>query len=67
MLIKAEIIEETLFKLYCLVISEQVCSNFYSSLGMLERRSCADIYQINQAARGVSRDYWVNTTTVNFL
>ena len=49
-----------------LVMSEQVCSNFCSSLGMLESnpgKSCADIYQINKAARGVSRDYWVNTTT----
>ena len=49
-----------------LVVSEQVCSNFCSSLGMLESnpgRSCADIYQINKAARGMSRNYWVNTTT----
>ena len=49
-----------------LVVSEQVCSNFCSSLGMLESnpgKSCADIYQINKAAQGVSCDYWVNTTT----
>ena len=47
-------------------VGEQVCSNFCSSLGMLESnpgRSCADIYQTNRAARGVSHDYWVNTTT----
>ena len=46
--------------------SENVCSNFCSSIGMLESnpgKSCADIYQINKAARGVSNDYWVNTTT----
>ena len=49
-----------------LAISEQVCSSFCSSIGMLEGnpgKSCADIYQINKATRGVSRDYWVNTTT----
>ena len=26
-------------------------------------KSCVDIYQINNATRGVSRDYWVSTTT----
>ena len=49
-----------------LAVSEQVCSNFCSSMGMLESnpgKSCADIYQINKATRGVSDDYWVNTTT----
>ena len=48
--------------------SEQVCSSFCDtcSIGMSESspgKSCADIYQINKATRGVSRDYWVNTTT----
>ena len=49
-----------------LAIQDQVCSSFCSSMGMLESnpgKSCADIYQINKATRGVSRDYWVNTTT----
>ena len=49
-----------------LAVSEQVCSSFCSSLGMMESnpgKSCADIYQINKATRGVSCNYWVNTTT----
>ena len=50
-----------------LAVSAQVCSNFCcSSLGILESnpgKSCADIYQINKATRGVSHDYWINTTT----
>ena len=49
-----------------LAVSEQVCSSFCSSIGMLESnpgKSCADIYQINKATRGLSRDYWINTTT----
>ena len=51
-----------------LAVSEQVCSSFCStcSIGVLESnpgKSCADIYQINKATRGVSNDYWVNTTT----
>ena len=49
-----------------LAVSEQVCSSFCSSLGMLESnpgRSCSDIYRINKATKGVSREYWVNTTT----
>ena len=47
-------------------VSEQVCSTFCGSLGMLETnpgKSCEDIYQINKATRGVSSDYWVSTTT----
>ena len=51
----------------CLVTSqEKVCSSFCSSLGMLESnpgKSCDDIYQINKASRGVSDDYWIQTTT----
>ena len=49
-----------------LVVGEQVCSSFCSSLGILEGnpgKSCADIYQVNKASRGVSRDYWVNSTS----
>ena len=51
-----------------LAVSEQVCSSFCStcSIGMLEStpgKSCADIYQKNEATRGVSRDYWVDTST----
>ena len=43
---------------------EKMCSNFCSSLGMLQSspgKSCAEIYQINKASRGVSGLYWVNT------
>ena len=42
---------------------EKMCSNFCSSLGMLQSspgKSCAEIYQINKASRGVSGLYWVN-------
>ena len=45
---------------------EKVCSTFCSSLGMLQSnpgKSCDDIYQINKASRGVSGNYWINTTT----
>ena len=45
---------------------EKVCSNFCSSLGMLQSspgKSCNDIYQINKASRGASGNYWINTTT----
>jgi len=49
-----------------LAASELVCFDFCSRIGMSEScpgKSCADIYKINKATRGVSRDYWVNTTT----
>ena len=39
---------------------EKVCSSFCSSLGMAQTnpgKSCDDIYQINKASRGVSRNY----------
>ena len=45
---------------------EKVCSSFCSSLGMLQStpgKSCNDIYQINKVSRGVSGNYWINTTT----
>ena len=45
---------------------EKVCSNFCSSLGMLQSspgKSCAEIYHINKASRGVSNLYWINTTS----
>ena len=48
------------------VAQESVCSNFCSSLGMLQSspgQSCHDIYQINKASRGTSGNYWINTTT----
>ena len=53
----------------CLAIvagQEKVCSNFCSSLGMLQSnpgKSCDDIYQINKASRGASGDYWIRTGT----
>ena len=45
---------------------DKVCSSFCSSLGMLQSspgKSCAEIYQINKASRGVSGIYWINTTS----
>ena len=45
---------------------EKSCSNFCSSLGILQTnpgKSCDDIYQINKASRGASGNYWINTTT----
>ena len=45
---------------------EKVCSSFCSSLGILQSspgESCAEIYKINKASRGVSGLYWVNTTS----
>ena len=45
---------------------EKVCSSFCSSLGLLQTnpgKSCDDIYQINKISRGVSGNYWINTTT----
>ena len=45
---------------------EKVCSSFCSSFGLLQTnpgKSCDDIYQINKASRGVSGNYWINTTT----
>jgi len=49
-----------------LAVAEQVCSNFCSSLGMVQSnpgKSCNDIYEINKASRGVSSYYWVTTST----
>jgi len=46
--------------------SEEVCSSSCSSLGMMQTnpgKSCDDIYQINKASRGVSDDYWIQTST----
>ena len=46
--------------------NEKVCSSTCSILGMLETnpgRSCDDIYQIKRASRGVSGDYWIETST----
>ena len=45
---------------------EKTCSNFCTSLGILQSspgKSCDDIYQINKATRGVSNYYWINTTS----
>ena len=48
------------------VSAQDTCSTFCSSLGALESNpgdSCDDIYQNNQATRGVSGNYWIYTTT----
>ena len=45
---------------------KKTCSAFCSSLGMLQSspgKSCNDIYQINKGSRGMSGNYWINTTT----
>ena len=42
------------------------CSIFCTTLGTLESNpgdSCNDIYQNNQATRGMSGNYWISTTT----
>ena len=44
----------------------KVCTSFCSNLGMLQSspgKSCDDIYQINKDSRGVSSNYFINTTT----
>ena len=48
------------------IMAQKVCSSFCSSLGMTQSnpgKSCNDIYQINRASRGMSGNYWINTTT----
>ena len=49
-----------------IMAEEKACSNFCSSLRMLQSspgKSCADIYQSNKTSRGVSGLYWINTTS----
>ena len=53
---------------YSVIAQDKACSNFCSSLGMLQSiaspgKSCDDIYQFNKASRGASGNYWINTTT----
>ena len=48
---------------------QSVCSNFCSSLGMLQSspgKSCSDIHQINKATRGKSGDYWIGNSNSTF-
>ena len=45
---------------------ETVCSAFCTALGTVQSspgRSCDEIYQINKQSRGISGNYWINTTT----
>ena len=45
---------------------ENVCSAFCTALGTMQSspgRSCDEIYRINKQSRGMSGDYWINTTT----
>ena len=45
---------------------DDACCALCSSLGTVKSnagKSCHDIYQINKASRGVSGNYWINTTT----
>ena len=45
---------------------ENACSTLCSSLGMLQNnpgKSCDYIYQMNEASRGASGNYWIQTTT----
>ena len=50
-----------------LVVAQgKVCSTSCSSLGTMQNtpgKSCDEIYQVNKASRGVSGDYWINTTS----
>ena len=51
---------------HLVVALDKVCSSSCSTVGMLQStpgNSCSDIYQINKASRGVSGNYWINTTT----
>ena len=46
--------------------SEKVCSTICNSIGTSANntgKSCADIYQVNKASRGVSGEYWIETYT----
>ena len=45
---------------------EKVCSTSCSTVGMMQStpgKSCSDIYEFNKASRGLSSNYWINTTT----
>ena len=51
---------------YHLVKADRVCSSTCSSFGTSAAnpgKSCDDIYQVNRGSRGVSGDYYIETTT----
>ena len=63
---KVVIITVIIWSCHLVAAQEKVCSTVCSTLGMLQStpgKSCDDIYQFNKASRGVSRNYWINTTT----
>ena len=63
---KAVIIVAMSFACHLVAAQEKVCTSFCSNLGMLRSspgKSCDDIYQINKVSRGVSSNYFINTTT----
>ena len=63
---KVVIIAVILWTCHLVAAQEKVCSTVCSTLGMLQSttgKSCDDIYQFNKASRGVSGNYWINTTT----
>ena len=63
---KVVIITVIIWTCHLVAAQEKVCSTVCSTLGMLQStpgKSCDDIYQFNRASRGVSRNYWINTTT----
>ena len=63
---KVTIITVIVWTCHLVAAQEKVCSTVCSTLGMLQStpgKSCDDIYQFNRASRGVSRNYWINTTT----
>ena len=63
---KVVIITVIVWTFHLVVAQEKVYSTVCSTLGMLQStpgKSCNDIYQFNRASRGVSRNYWINTTT----
>ena len=63
---KVVIIAVIVWTCYLVAAWEKVCSTVCSTLGMLQStpgKSCDDIYQFNKASKGVSGNYWINTTT----
>ena len=65
-IMKVVIITVIVWTCHLVAAQEKVCSTVCSTLGMLQStpgKSCDDIYQFNKASRGVSRNYWINTTT----
>ena len=51
---------------HLMVAEERICSASCITVGLLQStpgKSCSDIYLFNKASRGISGNYWINTTT----